>query len=144
MVNSPKLAVAFMKDRLKAAPAADPKRIEKCIVDLDSSDFKSREKAAQELENYGVLAAPILEKKLLQKNSIEVERRLETLLAKIDDKAMSAEELRGVRAITALEAIGTPEAQTVLQGLAKGGAGALSTEQSREALSRLAKRAASK
>jgi hypothetical protein len=50
---------------------------------------------------------------------------------------MTAAELRGVRAIETLALIGTPEAKAVLQDLAKGGEGALLTEQAKLALKRL-------
>ena len=84
-----------------------------------------------------MLALPAIEKKLGGKPSLEVQQRLEGLREKINDQPMTAVELRGVRAIETLALIATPEAKAVLQDLAKGGEGALLTEQAKLALARL-------
>ncbi len=50
---------------------------------------------------------------------------------------LAGDRLREYRAIEVLERIGTPEAQKVLQTLADGAPGALTTETARGALERL-------
>jgi len=140
LLGAPKLAVPFLQARLKPAPVIDAKKIDQAIADLDSASFQTREKAAATLEALGPAAAGAMEKKLALNPSLEVRQRLETLLQLADDKAMTAEELRGVRAIEVLEGIGSPEARTVLQALARGGDGSIITEQARAALGRLQRR----
>jgi hypothetical protein len=137
LVASPQVAMPFLKERVKPVLPADAKHIEQSIANLDSSNFQAREQASKMLEAFGVLALPAIEKKLGGKPSLEVQQRLEGLREKINDQAMTAAELRGVRAIETLALIGTPEAKAVLQDLAKGGEGALLTEQAKLALARL-------
>ncbi len=68
-------------------------------------------------------------------------RRLELLLKAMHEVSLP-EELRLLRAVQALELIGTAEAQTLLQSLAKGVAAARQTREAKESLERLARRAA--
>lgn len=144
MVASPQVAAAFLKDRLKPVPVADIKRIEQCIADLDSGDFQTRDKASKALEAFGEQAGPAMRKKLKDKTSLEVQQRLDMLLQKIGDQPLTADELRAVRAIETLEGIGTTDAQAILQSLAKGGEGAMLTEQAKRSLERLARRSGGK
>jgi hypothetical protein len=51
---------------------------------------------------------------------------------------LTAEQLRVVRAVEALERIGTPEARRLLKTLADGGPGELPTREAQAALDRLA------
>jgi hypothetical protein len=144
LAKSPKAAVPYLKDRLKPVPVGDAKKINQAIADLDSANFQAREAATKTLESIGVVAIPAIEKKLGEKLPLEPQQRLEAVLQKIDDRAMTADELRASRAIEALEAIGTPEARTILDSLAKGGGGALVTDRAQQALGRLQRRAAGK
>jgi hypothetical protein len=140
MIQAPHLAVPFLKERVKPVPRPDPKRIEQCLADLDSGNFKTREKAMQELEGLGDMALPALDKKLAEKTlSVEARRRMETL-AQRPRTVLTGEELRSLRAVEVLEGIGTPEARAVLGNLARGGEGAVLTEQARRALARLERR----
>src|SRR5262249_19324723 len=72
----------------------------------------------------GEQAEPALKKALEGKPSIEVRRRLEYLLEHMRASPGSGERLRQARALEGLEAMGTPEARAVLEGLAKGTADA--------------------
>jgi hypothetical protein len=144
MIQAPQLAVPFLKERLKPVPRPDAKRIEQCLVDLDSGNFKTREKAMSELEALGELALPALDKKLADKTlSVEARRRMEALAQK-PRTVLSGGELRNLRAVEVLEGIGTPDAKAVLDTLAHGGEGAVLTEQARRALARLERRAATR
>lgn len=140
MVEAPPLAVAFLKSKLKAAPTADDQKIAGYLADLDSSSFEAREKAMKELETLGALVGPALDKKLREETPLEVRQRLETLQKRIDSRGLTADDLRSVRGISVLEGIGNPEAKAVLEVLAKGGQGAVTTEQARQALANLAGR----
>jgi hypothetical protein len=77
-----------------------------------------------------------LRRALEAKPSLEVERRLRILLGKIE-RIQLPETLRAVRAVEALEHIGTPEAKRVLQGLARGVPEAWQTREAHDALERL-------
>jgi hypothetical protein len=145
LIRHPWQAVPFLKDRLKPVPRPDPIRTEHWIADLDSNDFVTREKASTELEKLGPLARPALSKKLESRlSSLEVRRRLERILAKVDSRVPSAEELRALRAMEVLEGIGTAEARQLIATLASGAAGAGLTEDAKRGLSRLEKQATSK
>jgi hypothetical protein len=140
MIQAPQLAVPFLQVRLKPVPRANAKRIAQCLADLDSGNFKTREKAMRELEGFGELALPAVDKKLAEKTlSVEARRRMEALAQK-PKTVLSGEELRSLRAIEVLEGIGTPEARAVLDKLAGGGEGVVLTEQARRALARLERR----
>ena len=64
-------------------------------------------------------------------------QRVEDLLDKLTGGVLTAEQLRLVRAVEALERMSTPEAREVLRNLAGGAAGALLTREARAALDRL-------
>lgn len=144
MAKSPKTAVPFLKDRIKPVPPVDARKISQTITELDSSNFQTREAAAKTLEGLGPVAAPTMEKKLQENISLEVRQALEGLLRRIDDRAMTSQELQAVRGLEVLEAIGTPEARAMLESLAKGGTGAIATDRAAAALGRLQRRTAGK
>jgi HEAT repeat protein len=109
--------VAFLGKHLDAAARADTKPIERLIAALDDAEFRVRERATKELEAMGDRAAPSLRKSLASNPSAEAKQRLSGLLARVDGAGPSAETLREVRAVEALELIGTPEAGRVLEKL---------------------------
>jgi hypothetical protein len=120
----------------------DAKDIARQIAELDDERFAVRDKASAELAKLGDLAEPALRKMLEGKPSLEVRRRIQAILEGLH-RALSAEQLREVRAVEVLEQIGTPSAQTVLSALAEGTAGARLTREAKASLERLAKRSAS-
>lgn len=134
MIATPKLAVPFLKERLKPVPAPDGKRIQQLITDLDGKDFKTRDKAAKELEALGPLAAPALEKLLQEKLPLDLQRRVEGLLDRSSRQALSVDELRALRGIEVLRGIPSSDAVAVLEALAKGADGAVITVEARKAL----------
>jgi hypothetical protein len=91
-----------------------------------------------QLEELAELARPALEKRLAAKPTLEVRRRIEVLLDKLDGPVTRPETLRGLRAVEILERLGTPEARQVLEVIAGGAAEALLTQDSRATLARLA------
>jgi hypothetical protein len=68
--------------------------------------------------------------------SAELRRRAETLLDAANE--LTAEQLRGLRAVEALEHARSVEARQVLQSLAEGAAAARPTREAKSALARLA------
>src|SRR5262249_48316515 len=130
----------FLKDRLRPIPPVENQKLLQFIADLGSSRFAVRQKATDELERLGELAVPVLRKVLADKPALEVRRRGEQLLARLERQRMPPESLRALRAIEALERVGSSEAQQVLKRLAQGASGASVTDDAKGALARLARR----
>src|SRR4029453_17133380 len=104
--------------KLRPVAAPDPQRLRQLLDDLDSAQFAVRQNASRELEKQRELAEPALRAALAKQPSAEVRRRLEQLLEKLGGPLVDPEQLRGVRAIEALEYIGSAEARALLQTLA--------------------------
>jgi hypothetical protein len=81
---------------------------------------------------------------LAKSPSVEVRRRVEKILAKLDDSAPSGGRLRALRTIEALELAGTAEARHLLQNLAAGAPEARLTRNAKAALDRLKRTASSR
>ena len=101
-----------------------------------------REQARAELEKLGELAAPALRKELAAQPALEVRRRMELLLEKLEGTVPGPDQLRGLRVIAVLEHIGDGDARQVLERLARGTPEARLTQEAKTSLSRLAKRTA--
>jgi WD40 repeat protein len=113
-----KFAVTFLKEQLWSDPS-DERRVKQFIADLDADQFEARDRAMRELTNLGAQAQPLLQKALEGRPAPELRRRVETLLAKLQNPGQANEGLRRLRAIQALEYAGTAEAREVLQVLAE-------------------------
>jgi WD40 repeat protein len=137
---SPKQSVPLLREKLKPAKAADATNVPRWIAELDDDDFAVREKATKGLQGVGEAARAALEKAFKESPSAEVKCRAESLLAKLDDGVPGGEELRELRGLEALELIGTPDARTVIEGLAKGDPAMRLTREAKAALHRCAKR----
>jgi hypothetical protein len=109
-------SVPFLAKQLAPPRPADPARIAMLIRDLGAGAFKARTRAFEELENLRDAAEPALRKKLTDSSPLEMRRRLETLLARID--VWWARQWRLVRAVEVLEHSARPEARQVLRRLA--------------------------
>jgi hypothetical protein len=138
----PDRAVPLLRERVRpAAPPLDPRLIDRWIADLESDRFDSRQRATLELEKAGRQAEKALVAALKNKPSLEMSRRVERLLARLQEKGLAPEPVRVARAIEALEQMEAPEARPLLEMLAKGLPGATVTEEAEAALTRLAKAA---
>jgi RNA polymerase sigma factor (sigma-70 family) len=136
MVGSPRLSFAFLKDRLRPVVSADPQRVAQLLTDLNSDRPAVRVKAGKQLEEIGESAASALQNVLREERPLEVRRRVEQLLAKLQGDGA----LRLGRAIEVLEHIHTGETEQLLQSLAQGDAGARLTQEAKASLERLARR----
>jgi WD40 repeat protein len=142
LLSSPKQAAALLAERLRPAPKADPRRIAQLIEDLDSEHFKTRDGAMKELEALGEVASLAMEKALDGAVTLEKKQRLERLVKQLEEANWSPDKRRALRAVEALEAIGTDEARRLLERLAAEGApGARLTREAEAALRRLKLRA---
>ena len=140
LVEARALAIPWLKDHLKGQSAADRDRMAHLIADLDSDQFSVRRQAALELEKLADLAQPALREALQRRPSLEVRRQVEQLLEKLEGPVRSAETVRELRSLEALEHIGTPQARHVLEVLAKGTPEDRLTQAAKASLERLAKR----
>jgi hypothetical protein len=142
LIRAPEQGVASLKDRLRPAEM-DDKRVAKLIADLDAEGFDRREAASRELALLGEPAEAAL-RQALKDSAPEARRRLEELLEKLELRPLSSRTLQRVRAVEALEHIGTAEARQVLEGLARGASGDRLTQDAKASLERLTRRQAIK
>jgi hypothetical protein len=132
-------AVAFLRERLKPATAAEFTEVQKRIAELDSDTFEVREKAFQRLKELGDVALPALRTAMDERPPLEMRRRLEQLVSGLKDLIRSPEVLRQVRAVQVLERIASKEARGLLAELAGGMTGAPQTRDANAALQRLSR-----
>jgi hypothetical protein len=140
LANAPQQAVPFVKERLQAIHPPDPKRVSRFIDNLDDGQFALREEATAELEKLGGFAESALRKVLEENPSLEVRRRVEKLLNKLEQGISHPDLLQALRAIAALEQIGTAEAQEVMRMLVKDAVMPRVRQDATSSLDRLAKR----
>ncbi|HEX5272820.1 MAG TPA: hypothetical protein VFW33_20120, partial [Gemmataceae bacterium] len=135
---APADSLPFLRDRLKPKPDPDAKKIAALIADLDNDEFDRREKATKDLEDLGRGAESAVRQALAGKPSSEARVRLERVLAKLGgESALSPEQTRDLRAVRAIEGIGTPEARKVLEALVKESPGWWVTREAKAALERM-------
>src|SRR5262245_8992167 len=108
---NPPGAVPFLRERLRP-DAVEDARLNRLLADLGSPSFRVRESAQRELEKMGPLAEPRLRRELSNRPTLEVRRRVEHLLQLLDASPQpgpvrSPEQLRALRAVEALEEIGS-------------------------------------
>jgi WD40 repeat protein len=136
LVADPERSTTFLRQRLRPVPRPKPGQVAQVIAALDADKFVERQRATRELETLGEVAAAELRQLLEGKPTLEVRRRVEALLARLEH-VPAGENLRTLRAIEALEHIGTAEARDALRGLAEGGPGARRTLEAQAARERL-------
>jgi hypothetical protein len=118
LADAPKSALPLLRKELLREDAKV--RIERLLADLDSDEFDERQRATRALEELGLVARPYLAKALRSGPPLDVRRRLEKLLAALDDPFTTPAGMRTLRAMEALERIGSPEARRLLEQLADG------------------------
>ena len=135
-------AEPLLGKQLQSIKPVDPKRLERLLAALGSDKFADREQATRELKALAEHAVPALRAALSGQRSLESRRRLEALLHELDGASLSAETIRQIRAVEALEGIGNPAARRLLAQLAAGPPVTHLTQEAQASLGRLAKRAA--
>jgi WD40 repeat protein len=133
-------AVGALGQRLVPVAADATDRVARRIAALDDDDFTVRERATRELEELGEVAEPLLRQAVRGRPSGEARKRLTTLLERLESPVPPPGRMRQIRALAALEQIGTPEARRLVRLLAGGLAGARLTREARVSLERLAGR----
>jgi RNA polymerase sigma factor (sigma-70 family) len=137
LAAAPRQTVPFLKKKVTPATAVEQKVIDRYIADLGSPRVVERKAADRELRRLGVRARASLRRALDRKPSLDLTERLEALLKASEDGALSSDEVRQVRAVEALEAIGGAEVMALLGEWAKGASGAVLTEEAKASLARL-------
>jgi hypothetical protein len=140
LAGAPGQVVPLLRDWLKAPPEPDAKRLAQLIADLNDDVFDTREAASRGLAEMAEAAEPALRQALKAAGSVEHRRRLEKLLEPLERD--SPPRLRQLRAVQVLELAGTAEARQLLQAIADRPGGTALTQAAKEALGRLAQRAA--
>jgi RNA polymerase sigma factor (sigma-70 family) len=137
LTASPAQTVTLLADRLRPVSVVAPRDLARLVADLDSDRFGVRQAASRDLEKLGPQAEAVLRQALSGRGSAELRRRARLLLAE-PGLVRSVEVVRRLRAIQALEAIGSKEARRVLEGVAGGAPGAFETRTARASVERLA------
>jgi hypothetical protein len=141
LADAPGQAVPLLRERLRPARAPAAAELRELVSALDAADFSRRQQATKRLRELGELAEGSLREALGGGLSPEARRRVEALLAE-PRLVRAPEDRRHLRAVRALEGIGSPEARRVLEGLSRGASAARLTREARAALDRLARRSA--
>jgi WD40 repeat protein len=134
LVHRPTEAVQVLRAKL-TPPKVDWGRIAALVADLDHAEYRRREQAYAELRLLHDVAAPALRKALRDPKSLEMKRRLEALLGHAGRP--TAEQVRVLRALEALEMARHPEAAALLRELARGDAELTLTREAAAAARRL-------
>lgn len=143
LAGAPEKTLPLLRERVRPAVLpVDPQLIDRWIADLDSEQFAARQKATEKLEGVGRQAEKALREVLKGRPSLEMTRRVERLLIRLQEKGLATEAVRLTRAIEALEQMDAPEARQFLESLAGGLPGAALTSDATAALERLSRRRA--
>jgi RNA polymerase sigma factor (sigma-70 family) len=136
LAEAPNEALPFLRGHLKPFATAPADEMRRLLAALDDESFERREAAAKGLKELGLRAEPALRAALKANPSLEQKRRIETILAALAEapQPLSAEDLRQLRVLIVLERIGTPNARSVLEDMAKGPESARLTRQALAAL----------
>jgi glycerophosphoryl diester phosphodiesterase len=139
LLASPGEAVDTLAQVLKPvrSPAANPQTVVRLIADLEHPRLKGRKDAERELLVLGEQVIPQLRAGLNDKPTLELRRRIESILDQMEGRVLTLETLRLLRSIEVLEKLQTPAARGLLQALAGGDALARLTREARTALARL-------
>jgi RNA polymerase sigma factor (sigma-70 family) len=140
LAAAPRQTVPFLKEHLRPVAPADARHLRLLLADLDSASFAVRQKAATDLELLGESAEAALRRALEERPSLEVRRRVESLVEKLNTQRSSPpapERLRELRGVEALEQIGNAAARHALAALAQGNANARLTLEALAAVERL-------
>lgn len=140
LAAAPDAALPLLTKHLHPLKPADPQRLRRLLADLESDTFAVREKAQEELEKLGDLAEPALRRTLEDKPTLEVRKRVQSVLERLRGPVTRPEVLQALRAVAVLEDIGTPQARRLLEELATGTAEARSTKETKASLQRLQRR----
>jgi hypothetical protein len=143
MMAAPQWSLPFLKKNIQPSETKiEPRLMARLLEDLGNEQFPVRKKALDDLGKMGAPAEPFLQKALAKTPILEVRRRLQQLLARIDEERFnpSAADLRIIRAIEVVESIDNPVAEKMLKQWGAGTPGPLLTREAGEALENRARK----
>jgi hypothetical protein len=126
MIAAGEEAVTFLEGKLRPTQGPKAEELSRLIVELDSDEFAVRQRASKRLAKAGEAARTALERARSDKPTLEVRRRIDALLASLDELRPNGflrdpETLRRLRAVTVLAHIDTQAARRLLRRLSDGG-----------------------
>jgi hypothetical protein len=133
MAAHPKAALSLLRKKLRPIETVKAARLERLLAGLGADTFEDREMASRELVGLGDAAVPALRAAQGKGADLEVRRRAQHALARIEPGR-----LRPERAVEVLEMIGDGDAAKLLRELAGGLRGAALTADAAGAVARLA------
>jgi hypothetical protein len=140
LADAPGQSLPLLRKRSRPAAPPDASRVERLLAGLGSDRFSERSQAVKELEQMGDQAEGALRRLVAGNPPLEVARRVEVLLARLEGPVTDPERLRQLRAVEVLEWIGGEEARRQLRALAAGDAEARLTREATATLRRLDRR----
>jgi RNA polymerase sigma factor (sigma-70 family) len=126
-------AVALLTARVTPHKVPEEAPIKRWIADLDSPVFATREDAENNLRSLSGQAESHLRRQLKEDPPLEVRRRIERLLRHIEDRNLTAGEIRELRAVQAMVWMNTESARTLLARWAEGDPNATLTKVAKKA-----------
>jgi WD40 repeat protein len=136
----PDATLSFFEKLLAPVRAPDPKVLARLVSDLQSEQFATRTMASAALQKLGPLAMNALVEERKKNLPLDSQRRVATLLKRLNGPKSDKDSLRSARAVEILEIMGSERAKSLLKKCAAGAAGAILTEEARATLERFAKR----
>ena len=138
-LRAPARSVTFLGSRLEALVPVSNEQVKQWVYALDSKSFQQRETAAGNLAAHFEVVEAQLRAHLPLQASVEGRRRLKQILDSCGMGELAVGQLRAIRSIEILEDVGSPEARSILERLARGDARLKSTREALAALERLKK-----
>jgi hypothetical protein len=141
LAAAPDKTTAFFQKLLQPVAPVTEERLKKLLDDLDAPSYATRTAAVTELTTLGDIAVPALVALQKKMTSLEVERRVQLVLVRINEtyQRFPSPLLRTARAVHILERFATPQARKLLETLTGGDPRAPQTRAAAEAYKRLAK-----
>ncbi len=137
LYRRPAEAVKQLGERMPAPTPVPAATLVQHVTDLGSDEFQTREAAMKALEKVGGEASALLKEAVEKSPSPEVRKSATELLGKIDAPVARPDDLKVLRAVEAMENLGTPEARALLEKWAAGPAGHRITVEATTALARV-------
>jgi WD40 repeat protein len=133
------VVIPYLKKQIQPVTEEDMAKIRRAIRDLDSDEFRIRDRAFKDLADLGYAAQAPLRAVLDKQPSAESRNRVEQLLAKVTGPPAAGESLRTARALSVLESKRSAAANELLRELANGAPDAWLTQEAKSALARSSK-----
>jgi hypothetical protein len=135
LIARPSQTVALLQGKWKYLPRATPQQMHKWVADLSNDRFTVSKTATAQLERFAAQHEVLLREAFKELGSLEARRRLERILAHVDQ-----DHLRRLRMLEVLEQLRTAPARQFLQTLAEQGDDPFLSREAAAGLKRLEQR----